>query len=88
MYQFIQTLHAVASLMCAAMLAVVVLDPRIREGFTIKLGLVLMVVGLAASGFITLKGFDTDQGLWNASLLLRSGLLLVIGGGIWKTRGE
>lgn len=84
MYEPIQTLSGVTSLLCAALSTWMVLNPRVHEGFVIKTGLVLMATGLMASGVITLKGFDTLHGLWNASLLLRFGLLVVLLGYTWR----
>lgn len=84
MYEPIQTLSGITSLMCAALIGRIVLNPKVQEGLIIKLGLILMAIGLLASGVITLKGFDTLHGLWNASLMLRIGLLIALLGYGWR----
>ena len=82
----IQFLSGTTSVICACLLSSLVLSRKVQEGLPIKLGLILMVVGLMASGLITLKGFDSLEGLWNAALLLRTGLLITVLGVIWKIR--
>lgn len=79
-----QTLSGVTSLLCAALIGLVVLSHRVREGPVIKLGLILMVMGLLASGVIALKGFDTAHGMLNAGLLMRCGLLVALLGYSWR----
>ena len=88
MYEPIQTLSGITSLLCAGLLGIIVLTSRIQEGPIIKLGLILMTMGLLASGLITLKGFDTMYGLWNASLMLRIGLLVALLGYRWKMNSK
>lgn len=84
MQDILQLLNGITSLMCASLIAVVVLCSHVQEGPVIKLGLILMVIGLLASGVILLKGFDTAHGLWNAALLTRLGLLIVLLGYAWR----
>ena len=84
MTETVQLLSGITSLVCAALISVVVLGRRVHEGPVIKFGLILMTVGLLGSGVISLKGFDTMQGLWNSSLLLRSGLLIALVGYAWR----
>ena len=84
MYEPIQTLSGVTSLLCAVCIGLFVLSRRVNEGPVIKFGLILMTIGLLASGVITLKGFDTLHGLWNASLMLRIGLLVALLGYAWR----
>ena len=83
---YVQFLSGTTSVACACLLSSLVLSTKIREGLPIKLGLIMMIVGLMASGLITLKGFDDLEGLWNAALLLRTGLLIVVLGVIWRIR--
>lgn len=83
---YIQFLSGTTSVACACLLSSLVLSTKVQEGLAIKLGLVLMIVGLMASGLITLKGFDSLEGLWNAALLLRTGLLITVLGVVWKIR--
>lgn len=74
----IQHLSGVISLLCAGALSFIVLTKRVKEGVVIKLGLVMMIGALLATGIMSLKGFDSLRGLWNASILLRVGMLLTI----------
>lgn len=80
----VQLLSGAVSLLCAGALSFIVLSRRVHEGVVIKFGLTLMVMGLLASGLLTLKGFDSLSGLWNAALILRVGLLVVIAGYAWR----
>ena len=82
----VQFLSGATSLACAGLIASIVLSQKIKEGVAIKCGLVMMIIGLMASGLITLKGFDDLEGLWNAALLLRTGLLVTALGVIWLLR--
>lgn len=82
----VQLLSGASSIVCAGLIASIVLSRNISEGIVIKIGLVMTLLGLLASGVITLKGFDSMDGLWNAALLLRSGLLIVVLGSIWRIR--
>lgn len=84
MQELMQLLNGITSLMCAALIALVVLCSHVQEGPVIKFGLILMVIGLLASGVIMLKGFDTIHGLWNAALLTRCGLLVALLGYAWR----
>ena len=84
MYEPVQTLSGITSLLCALFIGLFVLNHRIDEGPVIKFGLILMTIGLLAGGVITLKGFDTLHGLWNASLMLRVGLLVALLGYSWR----
>ena len=86
MYEPIQTISGITSLICAALISVVVLSDEVQEGPVIKFGLILMIFGLLASGVITLKGFDTLYGLWNASLMTRCGLMLALLGHAWRLK--
>ena len=83
-----QHVSGLASLLCAAALAFVVLTRRVQEGVVIKMGLVMMIGGLLATGVISLKGFDSLRGFWNAGLLIRVGLLVVILGYVRRVDAE
>lgn len=77
-------LNAFASLLGAAAMAYIVLSPRIHEGLAIKIGLVLMMAGQLSTAALVLMPGEPDAGrweaLWNAGLLTRGGILVVIGG--------
>lgn len=70
----------VLSLFAAAGLGYVVLTDRIHEGIIIKLGLILMVIGLLAAAALTLRGIESLRGLFHAGIALRGGLCIVIVG--------
>ena len=83
MNDLMQDLTGAASLLCALCIGVVVLSAHIREGVVIKTGLIMMALGLFASGVISLKGFDSLNSLWHAALLMRVGLLITSAGYAW-----
>lgn len=84
MYEVVQTLTGMISLLCAALISIVVLSSRIHEGLVIKSGLIMMALALLALGVIDLKGFDTRHGAQNAVLLLRVGMLVALLGYGWR----
>lgn len=83
-------LNALTSLFAAVALTAFVLFPKVQEGVVIKLGLGLMTFGLAATSVLILLHPGTDlslwEGLWNAGLLTRVGLVVVVVGYWLKTR--
>lgn len=83
-------LNALSSLVAAVALTLFVLSPRVQEGLVVKLGLGLMTFGLAATSVLILLHPETDaslwEGLWNAGLLTRVGLVIVVAGYWLKTR--
>lgn len=84
----IQNLSGFTSLLCAAALSFIVLTRRVREGVVIKSGLVMMIGALLATGIMSIKGLDSARGFWNASMLLRVGMLLVILGYVRRVDAE
>lgn len=84
----IQHLSGFASLLCAGGLSFIVLTRRIKEGFVIKLGLIMMIGALLATAAMSLNGFDSARGWWNAAFLLRVGLLLVLVGYVRRVDQE
>lgn len=82
MSELSQLLNGYVSLLCAVLLAYIVLCRHLHEGLVIKTGLILTIVGLFGASFIALKGFDSYGSQWNASLLIYSGLLVTIAGGL------
>lgn len=68
------------SLICALVISFVVLSAHIREGFLIKIGLIMLIIGLFASGIILIKGFDSLNSLMHTGLLMRVGMLFTSAG--------
>ena len=79
----IQMLTGWLSFVCVLAVSAVVLSAHIREGLVIKIGLIMMAIGLFSSGVITLKGFDSLNSLWHAAFLMRVGLLITSAGYGW-----
>lgn len=83
------TMHAangLVSLLAAAMLAGLVLNPKIHEGLIVKLGLMAMIWGLIGTAYLTLSESQNWQAVWNAGLLLRAGIFVVCAGVGWRSR--
>ena len=81
-------LNVVLSLLLMGVLGYTVLSPRVRDGLVIKLGLVLMLLGLLGTVIQVLDGLtcdDTMQLLHSRTLIL-AGLLVAAGGFAWRVR--
>ena len=81
-----QIANGLVSLLAAAMLTGLILNPNIHEGVTVKLGLMLMVWGLVGTAYLTLSASENWGAVWNAGLLLRIGLCIVCTGMWWRAR--
>ena len=77
-------LAGVPSFLSAAILSAIVLTRHIREGLIVKAGLIMMIGALLATGCLSYEAQPALKGLWNSSLLLISGLVVVLLGLIWK----
>lgn len=83
-------LNAMLSLFLAASLSYIVFAEHIKEGLVVKLGLIFMISGLTATSILTLVPRDEYdwsywQGLWNAGLMTRLGLAIIVLG-YWLRR--
>ena len=84
MADIIQIVNSVTALFCGTLISMLILDKRVHEGPFIKFGMILMTFGLFATGIIIIKDFDTLTGIWNATLLMRLGLTIILIGYFWK----
>ena len=81
-----QLANGLVSLLAAAMLAGLILNPRINEGLIVKVGLLGMMWGLIGTAYLTLSASDNWEAVWNAGLVLRIGLCVVCVGMWWRAR--
>ena len=81
-----QIASGLVSLLAAALLAGLILNPRINEGLIVKLGLIAMTWGLIGTAYLTLSASHNWDAVWNAGLLLRVGLCVVCAGMWWRAR--
>lgn len=81
-----QLANGLVSLLAAAMLAGLILNPRINEGVVVKIGLLGMTWGLIGTAYLTLSESDNWDAVWNAGLVLRIGLCVVCVGMWWRAR--
>ena len=81
-----QLANGLVSLLAAAMLAGLILNPRINEGLIVKVGLLGMMWGLIGTAYLTLSASDNWEAVWNAGLVLRIGLCIVCLGMWWRAR--
>lgn len=72
-----QLANGLVSLLAAALLAGLILNPKINEGVVVKIGLLGMMWGLIGTAYLTLAASDNWEAVWNAGLLLRVGLCVV-----------
>lgn len=85
-YTCIIYFNAATSLLLALLCAWAVLNPRVRDGIIIKLGLIGMSLGFFVTFWAVADGMDCDDlnALARAGLLTRGGLLIVIAGWAWR----
>lgn len=81
-----QLANGLVSLMAAAMLAGLILNPRINEGLIVKIGLLGMTWGLIGTAYLTLSASENWEAVWNAGLVLRIGLVVTCVGMWWRAR--
>ena len=79
-----QLANGLVSLLAAAMLAGLILNPRINEGIVVKIGLLGMTWGLIGTAYLTLSASHNLEAIWNAGLVLRSGLVVTCIGMWWR----
>ncbi len=81
-----QLANGLVSLLAAAMLAGLIINPRINEGIVVKIGLLGMTWGLIGTAYLTLSASQNWEAVWNAGLVLRIGLCVVCVGMWWRSR--
>lgn len=81
-----QLANGLVSLLAAAILAGLILNPRINEGLVVKIGLLGMTWGLIGTAYLTLSASLNWEAAWNAGLVLRIGLCVVCVGMWWRSR--
>lgn len=81
-----QLANGLVSLLAAAMLAGLILNPRINEGIVVKIGLLGMTWGLIGAAYLALSASQNWEAVWNAGLVLRIGLCVVCVGMWWRSR--
>ena len=81
-----QLANGLVSLLAAAILAGLILNPRINEGVVVKIGLLGMTWGLIGTAYLTLSESNNWDAVWNAGLVLRIGLCIVCVGMWWRAR--
>lgn len=82
----LQIANGLVSVLAAAMLTGLILNPHIHEGVVVKIGLMAMVWGLIGTAYLTLSASENWQAVWHAGLLLRCGLIVVCVGTWWRSR--
>lgn len=75
--EMLHILNGLVALACAVLLGVVVLHPSIHEGVVIKAGMLMMIFALGATAVHSLSDTENWRALWNASFVLRLGLMVV-----------
>ena len=73
----LHTVNGVMAIICAFVLSIIVLNNAIKEGVLIKVGLVMMIFSLMMTGYHSLANNDTWRALILSGIVLRSGLLIV-----------
>lgn len=78
--------NGIVSIIAAALITGLILNPHINEGLIVKLGLMAMVWGLIGTAYLTLSESSNWGAVWNAGLVLRSGICVVCIGMWWRAR--
>lgn len=81
-----QVANGLVSLLAASLLTGLVLNPSIREGVVVKVGLMAMIWGLIGTAYLTLSASDNLDAVWHAGLVLRVGLCVTCIGMWWWAR--
>ena len=81
-----QIANGVLSMLGAACIAGLILNPRINEGLVVKVGLMAMVWGLIGNAYLTLSDSPNWGAVWNAGFVLRVGIVVVYIGMWWRAR--
>ena len=81
-----QVANGLVSLIAASLLTGLVLNPSIKEGVVVKVGLMAMIWGLIGTAYLTLSASDNWDAVWNAGLVLRAGLCVTCIGMWWRAR--
>lgn len=84
--EYMQIANGVLSMLGAACIAGLILNPRISEGLIVKIGLMAMVWGLIGNAYLTLSGSPNWAAVWNAGFVLRVGIVVVCAGMWWRAR--
>lgn len=79
-------ISGIVSIITAFALTWFVLSPRIHEGALVKMGLVVIVMALLASASHALMNTDHWYALWAINIALRTGILLVVLGLMWRRK--
>lgn len=81
-----QIANGLVSLLAASLLTGLVLNHSIREGVVVKVGLMAMIWGLIGTSYLTLSASENWDAVWNAGLILRTGLCVTCVGMWWRSR--
>lgn len=84
--EYMQIANGVLSMLGAACIAGLILNPRINEGLIVKIGLMAMVWGLIGNAYLTLSDPPNWGAAWNAGFVLRLGIVVVCVGMWWRAR--
>ena len=81
-----QVANGLVSIVAAALMTGLTLNPSIKEGVVVKTGLMAMIWGLIGTAYLTLSASDNWEAVWNAGLVLRIGLCVTCIGMWWRAR--
>ena len=84
--EYMQIANGVLSMLGAACIAGLILNPRINEGIFVKAGLMAMAWGLIGNAYLALSDSQNWGALWNAGFVLRAGVVVVCAGMWWRAR--
>ena len=84
--EYMQIANGALSMLGAACIAGLILNPRINEGLIVKIGLMAMVWGLIGNAYLTLSDSPNWAAVWNAGFVLRLGIVVVCVGMWWRAR--
>lgn len=82
----LQQINGLASLLCALVLSGLVLNPRVKDGVVIKVGLLAMIGSFLVTAMLTYEQSRDWDAYAMANLMNRVGLLVAGGGVIWKLK--
>ena len=88
---FVTAFNAAASLVLSAVCGWAILHPSVRDGIVIKVGLILVSLGMAGTALLLLEGLDPSD-VWRLNhtrAVILAGMLITAGGLLWRVyRGQ
>lgn len=88
MDEIVTAFNVVASAALCVAIAAAIMSDRVRDGIVVKIGLILLALGMAGTALVLANGLDPSD-VWrlnNTRGVMLLGALIVVGGVLWRVR--